>query len=64
MAGVPPPVALVANNAKDHYSAKPPVVYGKNDYLKDIIESLFLGHDVDLWDMVFDGDIHPIDYTS
>lgn len=30
------------------------------DYLKDRIESFFLGHDVDLWDVVVNGYIHSV----
>ena len=41
---------------------KPPIFDGENfDYWKDKIESFFLAHDVDLWDMVVDGYIHPVD---
>lgn len=29
-----------------------------------MIESLFLGHDVDLWDMVVDGHIHSVDASG
>ncbi|XP_050899820.1 uncharacterized protein LOC127106581 [Lathyrus oleraceus] len=52
---------VVNNNDIDHYSAKPPIFDGeKFDYWKDRIESLFLGYDVDLWDLVVDGYDHPV----
>ena len=55
----------VANNEKDHYSAKPPVFDGdKFDYWEDRIESFFLGYDVDLWDLVVDGYNHPVDVVG
>ena len=31
------------------------------EYWKDRLESFFLGHDADLWDMVLDGYTHPED---
>lgn len=47
---------------RDHHISKPPIFDGdKFDYWKDRIKSLFLGHGVDLWDMVVDGYTHPID---
>ena len=50
---------------KDRISGKPPVFDGENsDYWKDIIESFFLAHDADLWDMVNDGYIHPVDESG
>lgn len=62
MVSLPPPVAHV--NDRDHYNAKPHVFYGDIfDYWKDRIESFFLGHGVDLWDMVVYGYIHPV-YAS
>ena len=40
---------------KDRISGKPPIIDGENfDYWKDRIESFFLAHDADLWDMVTD----------
>ena len=49
----------------DRISGKPPVFDGENfDYWKDRIESFFLAHDVDLWDMVIDGYIHPVDESG
>ena len=40
---------------KDKISGKPLVFDGENfDYWKDRIETFFLAHDVDLWDMVID----------
>ena len=40
---------------KDRISGKPPVFDRENfDYWKDRIESFFLAHDADLWDMVID----------
>lgn len=65
MVGIPPPAAPVVNNDKDHSSAKPLVFGGeKFDYQKGRIKSFFLGHDVDLWDMVVDGYTHPIDNSG
>ena len=47
---------------RDHYSDKPLMFDGeKFDYQKDIIESYFLGYDLDLWDLVVDGYTHPVD---
>ena len=52
---------FVGHYDKDHYSAKPPIFDGENFYYwKDIIESFFLGYDVDLWDLVVDGYVHPV----
>jgi hypothetical protein len=52
---------IVNNNERDHYSAKPPIFDGeKFDYWKDRIESFFLGYDVNLWDLVVDGYVHPV----
>ena len=49
-------------NKDNHYSAKPPIFDGeKFDYWKDRIESFFLGHDEDLWDLVIDGYKPPKD---
>src|ERR1044072_3566090 len=49
-------------NKDNHYSEKPPIFDGeKFDYWKDIIESFFLGHDVDLWDLVIEGYEQPKD---
>ena len=63
MASIPPPVAQT--NDRDHYNAKPLVFNGDRfDYWKDKIESFFLGHDVDLWDMVVDGYIHLVDASG
>ena len=47
---------------KEKISGKPPAFDGENfDYWKDRIESVFLAHDADLWDMVIDGYTHPVD---
>src|ERR1044072_8040073 len=61
---------LVQNN-NDHYedkdriSGRPPMFDGENfDYWKDRIESLFLAHVDDLWDMVTDGYTHPTDTSG
>ena len=52
---------IVNNNERDHYSEKPPIFDGeKFDYWKDIIESFFLGYDVDLWDLILDGYVQPV----
>ena len=43
------------NEDRGRFSGKPPVFDGENfDYWKDRIESFFLAHDADLWDMVTD----------
>ncbi|CAI8615440.1 unnamed protein product [Vicia faba] len=50
---------------RDRFSGKPPVFDGENfDYWKDRIESFFLAHDVDLWDMVTDGYTHPVNASG
>ena len=50
---------------KDIISGKPLVFDGENfDYWKDKIESFFLAHDADLWDMVIDGYMHPVDESG
>ncbi|XP_050895080.1 uncharacterized protein LOC127101651 [Lathyrus oleraceus] len=52
---------ILNNNERDHYSEKPLIFDGEKFYYwKDRIESLFLVYDVDLWDLVVDGYIHPI----
>ena len=49
------------NYDKDKISGRPPMFDGENfDYWKDLIESFFLAHDGDLWDMVTDGYTHPV----
>ena len=59
----PQPPAPVSE--KDNYNAKPPIFDGeKFDYWKDRLESFFLGHDVDLWDMVVVGYVPPTDDTG
>ena len=46
-------------------SSTPPIFDGENfDYQKDMIRSFFLAYDADLWDMVTDGYIHPIDESG
>ena len=41
---------------------KPHVFDGEDfEYWKDRLESFFLGHDSDLWDIVLDGYTHPTD---
>ena len=53
------------HDEKDTISGKPPIFDGENfDYWKDKIESFFLAHDTDLWDMVTDGYTHPVDESS
>ena len=50
---------------RDRFSGKPPVFDGENfDYWKDRIESFFLAHDADLWDMVTDGYTHPVNASG
>jgi hypothetical protein len=52
---------VVNNNERDHYNKKPPIFDGeKFDYWKDRIEIFFLGYNVDLWDLVVDGFVHPV----
>ena len=49
---------------KDRISGKPPVFDGENfDYQKDKTK-VFLAHDTDLWDMVTDGNIYPVDKSG
>lgn len=63
MATPPPPITQT--NDRDHYNAKPSIFDGyRFDYRKYITESFFLGHDVDLWDMVVDGYVHPVDTSG
>ena len=53
------------NEDRDRFSGKPPVFDGENfDYWKDRIESFFLAHDADLWDMVTDGYTHPVNASG
>src|ERR1044072_1132877 len=55
-------MANTSENKDNTYSAKPPIFDGeKFEYWKDRIESFFLGHDVDLWDIVIKGYEHPKD---
>src|SRR5580765_387532 len=55
-------MASSSENKDNTYSAKPPIFDGeKFEYWKDRIESLFLGFDVDLWDIVIEGYEHPKD---
>ena len=50
---------------RDKFSGKTPVFDGENfDYWKDRIESFFLAHDADLWDMVTDGYTHPVNASG
>ena len=50
---------------KDRISGKPPVFDGEIfDYWKYRIESIFLAHDADLWDMVIDEYAHPVDESG
>ena len=53
------------HDEKDSIRSFPPIFdVEKFDYSKDIIRSFFLAYDADLWDMVTDGYIHPIDEIS
>ena len=62
MAGPSQNISNDNNEERDRFSGKPPVFDGENfDYWKDRIESFFLAHDADLWDMVTDGYTHPVD---
>src|SRR3954468_4186547 len=48
------------NNGNNGYT-RPPVFGGENfEYLKDKLESYFLGLDGDLWDLLVDGYKHPL----
>ena len=63
------PTPATVNTASDSndksYNVKPPIFDGeKFEYWKDRLESFFLVHDVDLWDMVFDGYVPPTDATG
>src|ERR1043165_5290241 len=50
---------------KDRISGRPSMFDGENfNYWKDKIESFFLAHDADLWDMVTDGYTHPVDASD
>ena len=52
---------MAAEQNNNSYN-KPPVFDGEDfDYWKDRLESFFLGHDSDLWDIVLDGYTHPTD---
>ena len=59
------PSQIISNDNYDENARardKPPIFDGENfDYWKDKIKSFFLAHDTDLWDMVTDGYIHPVD---
>ena len=62
MAGPSQNISNDNNEERDRFSGKPPVFDGENfDYWKDRIESFFLAHDADLWDMVTDGYTHLVD---
>ena len=62
MAGPSQNISNDNNEERDRFSGKPPVFDGENfDYWKDRIESFFLDHDANLWDMVTDGYMHPVD---
>ena len=63
---VEPTTSNIASDSNDKsYNVKPPIFDGeKFEYWKDRLESLFLGHDVDLWDMVVDGYVPPTDDTG
>lgn len=63
MVAIPPPVAQI--NDKDYQNSKLPIFDGDRfDYWKDRIQSFFLGHDVNLWDMAVDGYVHLIDESD
>ena len=52
---------MAAEQNNNSYN-KPPVFDGEDfEYWKDRLESFFLGHDSDLWDIVLDGYKHPTD---
>ena len=62
MAGPSQNISNDNHEDKDKFNGKPPVFNGENfNYWKDRIESFFLAHDADLWDMVTDGYTHPVD---
>ena len=63
MVTLPPPTSQT--NDRDYYNVKPLVFYGDRlDYWRDRIESFFLNHDVDLWDIVVYGYIHSMDASG
>ena len=65
MAGPHQNISNDNNEERDRFSGKPPIFDGENfDYWKDRIESFFLAHDADLWDMVIDGYTHPVDESG
>lgn len=46
---------------RERVSTKPPIFDGENfNYWKDRIDSFFLGYDADIWDLIVDGYVHPI----
>ena len=52
----------MATEQNNNSYTRPPVFDGEDfDYWKDRLESFFLGHDSDLWDIVLDGYTHPTD---
>ena len=52
----------MASEQNNNNCTKPHVFDGEDfEYWKDRLESFFLGHDADLWDMVLDGYTHPED---
>ena len=63
---VDPTTANAASNSNDKsYNVKPPIFDGEMfEYWKGRLESFFLGHDIDLWDLVVDGYSLPTDATG
>ena len=62
MSGKDPEENTMAAEQNNNSYNKPPVFDGEDfEYWKDRLESFFLGHDSDLWDIVLDGYKHPID---
>ena len=62
MAGTHHNISNDNNEERDRFSGKPLVFDGEDfEYWKDRLESFFLGHDGDLWDIVLDGYKHRTD---
>lgn len=52
---------MANTNERDSYNTKPPVLNGEKFYYwKERIESVFLGYDAELWDIVTDGYKPPV----
>ena len=61
----PSPTATTSDSNNKSYNVKPLIFDGeKFEYWKDRLESFFLCHDIDLWDLVVDGYVSPKDSTG